>query len=367
MTRKKELEAFLTSLGWQDAVRQPIMGDASTRSYQRLTRGGACAILMDAPVTAEAAACPPEASVEERKALGYNALARLAGPNLHAFVQLADLLRKAGLHAPAIYGADATLGFCLIEDLGDNLFARVLAAGDGGVQQEHEVLLYGAAVDALAHLHQGAIICPASADYTLLDYDETAMLNEAALLIDWYWPFVKGASASPTISRAYWSAWEDCLSGLSPRHTLVLRDYHAENLLWLADADGGGLGRVGVIDFQDGLFGHGAYDLASLLEDARRAVAPALAKKMKARYTQAMTGSGRFSVVAFEQDYALLAAQRNAKILGIFARLVERDEKPRYLEFMPLVQRYFAADLTAEVLAPVRDWAEVYFPELLNA
>ena len=360
LSRHEERQTFLASIGWQDATELRTIGDASTRSYRRLKRGVEQAILMDAPVAAESAACPPEASPAERGKLGYNALARLAGPNLHAFTELAALLRKAGLHAPEIYAADADQGFSLMEDLGDALYAQVIPAG------EDETALYLAAIEALVKLQSADQERPVSDQYTLLDYDAVAMQAETALLTEWYWPFIKGGAPSEEALQAYREVWQACLAQLSAPGTLVLRDYHAENILWLAGKRG--LDRVGIIDFQDGLFGHGAYDVVSLLEDARRDVSEKTVSAARSRYIEAMsTRNAAFNADIFETDYAVLAAQRNAKILGIFARLVKRDGKDRYVEFMPRVRAHFAHDLARAPLSPVRDWAQHYFPELLQA
>ncbi len=347
--------AFLENAGWQDAKARPLAGDASTRRYVRLARNGKSALLMIAPPAAESPACPPEASETERKALGYNALTRLAGPNLNAFTAIADALRSAGLSAPEVYAADADRGYALIEDLGDDLFARI---ADGA----NETALYEAAVDALLHLRAHPPARPESDAYRMLDYDRTAMGAEAALLAQWYWPLKTGAAPSDDLQSEYAAIIDALTARLSHPHAVVLRDFHAENLLWLPRREG--FRRVGVIDFQDGLFGHLAYDLVSLLEDARRDVAPELAGAMIERYCAGAAAAGDFGREAFLSDYAILAAQRNAKILGIFARLARRDGKRRYLEFMPRVEALFRRDLAREPLNPLRTFIAAHLPEL---
>lgn len=362
MTERDNLEkAFLEEAGWLAAHRAPITGDASTRSYQRLTLDGRNAILMNAPPAAESASCPPDATPSERALLGYNAEARLAGANLHAFTTLADILRGSGLHAPEIYAADADHGFALLEDLGDDLYARAIDRGAA----EHD--LYARAIDVLVHLHGTRLPQPIAVDYTLLDYDETALMAEAGLLVEWYWPWLRGDKAPDAAVDAYRAAWRQMLSRLSAPHTLVLRDYHAENILWLGQEGDSPLQRVGLIDFQDGLYGHGAYDLVSLAEDARRDVGEATVAMMLARYSEGRDQSGEFDKAAFERDYAILAAQRNAKILGVFARLVVRDAKKRYEDFMPRVRRHFARDLARPEAAPLKEWIEDYMPELVSS
>lgn len=327
---------FLKRAGWGDAAARPLAGDASTRRYERLTRNGAQAVLMIAPPGAEEPACPPDASPAARAALGYNALARLAGPNLNAFTALARTLRTAGLSAPDIYADDPRAGFVLIEDLGDDLFARV-------ANTENEDALYRAAMDALVALRAAAPERPHTDRYVLMEYDEPALAAEAALLADWYWPLRKDAPMPDEMKAELAGLWASLLKQLQPPHCLVLRDYHAENLLWLPQRRG--VERVGVIDFQDALYGSSAYDVVSLLEDARRDVEPSFADAMRGYYAERAAGLGGFSAETFERDYAILAAQRNAKILGIFARLANRDGKTHYLDFLPRVEGLFRRDL----------------------
>lgn len=355
--RRAQRDAFLNNAGWAGAEARALAGDASTRSYERLRLAGRPAILMNAPPAAESAPCPPDAGPGERRALGYNAMARLAGPNLRAFLAVDAALREAGLSAPEIYAADAATGFALIEDFGDGLFAHAIPAG------ADEETLYAAAIDALATLHAAAPAPPAGDGYRMLDYDRTAMEAEIGLFTEWYWPFRLGAAAPSSMEAGWFAAWAPALDALSAPSQIVLRDYHAENLLWLPDR--AGARRVGVIDFQDGLVGSPAYDLVSLLEDARRDVPPVLADAMIARYVAASRGRAGFDEDAFRADYAILAAQRNAKILGIFARLIRRDGKPRYAGFLPRVEAHFRRDLARPPLAGVRAFIAGRLPDLI--
>jgi len=343
---------FLSGAGWKDAALRPLAGDASTRSYMRAEKGGREAVLMIAPPGAETAPCPPEASEEERRALGYNAMARLAGPNLNAFVAIAEALRGAGLSAPEIFAADASQGFALIEDLGDDLYARIIGAAD-------EAELYGGAIDVLLALRENAPARPARDDYAMLSYDKLALAAETDLFMEWYWPLKKGGAAPDDLQAEYAGVIQPLLGTLSSPHAIVLRDYHAENLLWLPGRKGAA--RTGLIDFQDGLLGCAAYDVVSLLEDARRDVPPTLADAMIERYLARAADLDR---AAFMNDYAVLAAQRNTKILGVFARLAKRDNKPRYLDLLPRVEGLFRKDLAREGLAPLRTFVTQHFPEL---
>jgi aminoglycoside/choline kinase family phosphotransferase len=348
--------AFLKAAGWGEAEARALAGDASTRSYERLTLGGERALLMNAPPAAESAPCPADAGPATRRALGYNAMARLAGPNLHAFMAISKNLRAAGLSAPEVLAANADQGFALIEDLGDDLYARIIGKG------ADETTLYETAVDALTVLHAARPSPPTSPQYTMLSYDLTALEAEIGLLIEWYWPHKKGAPPPQPVIAEYYDAWAGVLTLVSPPREIVLRDFHAENLLWLPGRRD--IERAGIIDFQDGLIGSGAYDLVSLLEDARRDVDLDLAARMIKRYALGAAAQGPFDEAAFHRDYAALAAQRNAKILGIFARLVKRDGKPRYLEFMPRVEDHFRRDIARAPLAPVRAFFAEHFPDL---
>lgn len=351
--RTEARRRFLAAAGWGAAATRPMAGDASTRSYERLSLDGRSAVLMNAPPAAEGAACPPEATPDERRRLGYNAMARLAGPNLNAFIAIAETARAAGLSAPGIIAADASTGFAIIEDLGDDLFARAIPNG----APEHD--LYASAIDALLALRAAAPTAPKRQGYQMLSYDETAMVAEVMLVPDWYWPHFKGAPAPDDLKAEYRAAWTPVLALLPASSTIALRDFHAENLLWLPDRQG--FRRAGIIDFQDALIGNPAYDLVSLLEDARRDVSDDLAETMIRRYAAGAAAVGAFDEAAFRRDYAILGAQRNAKILGIFARLIDRDGKPRYADFFPRVEAHFRRDLAHPDLAPVAGFFRAHF------
>lgn len=349
------IDSLLAGAGWSGASISPLAGDASSRSYMRLVLGDKKAVLMIAPPNAETAPCPPEATEAERKALGYNACARLAGPNLSAFLAIASALKMAGLSSPEVYAANHKDGLAIIEDLGDDLFARVAGRID-------ETKLYHAAADVLLRIRSDRPAPAPSSDYSMLSYDETALLAETDLLLDWYWPLKTGKQPDAQLRHEYTEIFGAMLQLLSSERVLVLRDYHAENLLWLPERKGPA--RVGLIDFQDGLLGSPAYDLVSLLEDARRDIAPELSQSCYEYYCQQALAAGAFDPHAFETDFATLAAQRNAKILGIFARLAKRDGKPRYLDMLPRVEKHFRRDLNRPVAKPLRDFIVRHLPEL---
>ena len=307
------LDAFLAAAGWADASIEPLVGDASFRRYFRLRRGDETAMLMDAP--------PPKEDT---------------GP----FVRAARWLDANGMRSPRLLAEDAEKGLVLLEDFGVTRMRDYL---DEWPQDEREI--YRAAVDALISLHH----LPAG---PFLDYSMSEYQREAALFIEWFCPAQQLA-----VNSADWrAAWEAVLAPLLPRQrppVTVLRDYHAENIMLL-----GSLERQGLLDFQDALAGHRAYDLVSLLQDARRDVSPELEAEMFDHYIS----QTRLDAATFLADYAVLGAQRNAKIVGIFVRLWKRDGKPRYLDLIPRVWALLERDLSHPALAPVARWFDANIP-----
>ena len=380
-SRQNEMRDFLARSGWGAASIAPLPGDASTRRYARLSLNGKTAMLMDQPQGAEAPVAPANADAEARRALGYNAVARLAGADCARFAAASAWLRAHGLAAPDIYAADCAGGFLILEDLGDALFAEVLA--DGGNEKE----LYEAAVKVLAKMHAGdapsflpppaatrasplAATYPSSATregeadlrFPLYDYDMVAQLAETDLLTEWFMPLALGRKATDEEVTEYRRLWRAALQGPAGRRVFVHRDYHAENLLWLPERPG--LARVGLIDFQDAVAGSAAYDLISLTEDARRDVSPVLAEGATRQYLAAMRAQGTpLDEAGFRYEMAVMAAQRNTKIVGIFARLYSRDGKARYLAFLPRVWAYLERDLTHPALADLRAWYARVIPK----
>jgi len=354
--RQQQMKDFLARSGWGAASIAPLPGDASTRRYARLSLNGKTAMLMDQPQGAEAPVAPADADAETRRALGYNAVARLAGADCARFAAASAWLRGHGLAAPDIYAADCAAGFLVLEDLGDALFAEVLA--DGGNEQE----LYEAAVKVLAKMHAGDAPARLSADKPLFDYDLVALSAETDLLTEWFMPLALGRKATAEEVAEYRRLWGAALQGLAGRRVFVHRDYHAQNLLWLPERQG--VAKVGLIDFQDAVAGSSAYDLISLTEDARRDVSPALAEAATRQYLAAMTAQGTpLDETGFRHEMAVMAAQRNAKIVGIFARLYSRDGKARYLAFLPRVWGYLERDLAHPALADLRAWYDRTIPK----
>jgi len=266
-------------------------------------------------------------------------------------------LRAHGLAAPDIYEADTAQGFVILEDLGDALFTDVLA--DGGNEKE----LYEHAVEVLAKIHAQDAPSVLSPEKPLFDYDLTALAAETDLLTEWFLPLALGRKASDEETAEHRRLWRAVLSGIGKaRRVFVHRDYHAQNLLWLPER--AGVSRVGLIDFQDAVAGSQAYDLISLVEDARRDVSPELAEAATAHYLAAMRAQGTaVDEAAFRHEMAVMAAQRNAKIVGIFARLYKRDGRPRYLAFLPRVWNYLERDLTHPALGALRAWYDRVIPK----
>lgn len=360
--REALIRAFLEDAGWQDAVRAPVPGDASTRRYERLVRRsmnkGVKAVLMDAPKAAEGASEPEGATVDERKSIGYNAVARLAGPNIEAFAAIATALSTRGFSAPKILAADLENGFLLLEDLGDDLFARVIEK-----QPEQEEPLYVAAVDTLAAIYRSSF--PAElpfegTSWRVRTYDEAALLAELDLCLDWYakdlgYNIQDGA-------RAEWEAlWRVAFTTLDAHAPgLALRDYHAENLFWLSEREG--TSRVGLIDFQDGLFVHPTYDLVSFIEDARRDVSPELADPLIARFCEK---AGVKDDADFRAAYAVMGAQRNSKVIGFPVRADLMFGKPQYRALIPRVRKHLNHDLSHPALKDIRRWYQRHIPEII--
>jgi aminoglycoside/choline kinase family phosphotransferase len=301
--------AFIANSGWTDAERTLVAGDASNRRYERLSRDGATVILMDAPPS--------------------------KGEDVRPFIKIAKHLRDVGLSAPEILSSDEENGLLIIEDLGDDIFARLLE-DDPGLEPE----LYTAAADVLLHLHKAKPLA-------LPNYDADTMTPLAALAFDWY---QMGASGSVSGKEVFVSVMHKALSTLDTTEpVLIQRDYHAENLLWLPNRSG--VKRVGLLDFQDAMLGHPAYDLVSILQDARRDVSVQTEADTLAYYI-AQSGS---DVATFEAAYALLGVQRNLRILGVFARLSMAYGKPRYIDFIPRVWDYIQRMLNRPDMAKVRD------------
>jgi aminoglycoside/choline kinase family phosphotransferase len=344
--------AFLSDAGLADAVRERLPGDASTRLYERLRPvTGGTLILMDQPPYVETQPCPPDATPQQRAALGYNALTRLAAGRVDAFVCVAGWLRAQGLSAPAVIHSDVGQGFAVLEDLGDDLFARLMEDG------ADEGSLYDGATDVLLALHGVAppeVLTSGDHAWPLLAYDGVALSTYTDLFVEWF-PKLIGAPAFDDDAKIEWDALWAPARTLADGGASVFchRDFHAENLIWLPDR--AGAARVGLLDFQDAVRAHPAWDLSMLLHDARRDVAPEREAAVLARYLAARPELDR---ERFIEDFHTLGAINIVRILGLFARLVIRDGKPRYRAFMPRLWRYLDRCLGGEA----RAWFDRHVP-----
>lgn len=309
--RDARIDEFLAGAGWNGARAEPLAGDASNRRYVRLSRQDETAVLMDAP---------PE-----------------TGEDVRPFIRIAHHLSDLGFSAPKIFALDEAAGLLLLEDLGNDLFARVVPQNP-----DLENRLYSTATSLLAELHAN----PPPQD--LDRYDPARMTELSALAFDWYRAGITG-EAAPEARNSFLQRMALALNAhASECDVLVQRDYHAENLLWLPGRRG--TARVGLLDFQDAMRGHRAYDLVSLLQDARRDVPPEIETKMLGRYV-AETGvdEERFGIA-----YHLLGVQRNMRILGVFARLCLRDGKSHYVDLVPRVWGLLQRDLAHPALTELR-------------
>ncbi|ALK10949.1 tRNA (adenosine(37)-N6)-threonylcarbamoyltransferase complex ATPase subunit type 1 TsaE [Blastochloris viridis] len=349
LKRMRDIRAFLDGAGWGEAQRRPLAGDASSRRYERLVEPGRRAVLMDAPARPDG---PPV-----RAGLPYSRIAHLA-ETVTPFLALARGLREHGLSAPEVLAADLALGLLVLEDLGDGK----VVAGDPA---EPILERYRTAAELLAALHSLSLpdrlaVAP-GVDHVLPRYDIDAFLIEAELLLDWYLPF-HGVMLPPGARGDFVALWREALAPVTagPR-TWVLRDVHSPNLIWLDQRSG--VAQLGLIDFQDAVMGPPAYDVVSLTQDARVDVPEDTELAILKHYVTLRRGlDAGFDVAQFARAYATLGAQRNTKILGIFARLNARDGKPQYLTHLPRVARYLKRSLAHPGLAPLAKWYAAHVP-----
>lgn len=322
MNRTRQRENFISSIHWGHADVEALPVDASFRRYFRLRLGNRSAILMDAPPEHE---------------------------DVPLFVRIADHLRGLGLSTPRILEDDNGDGFLLLEDFGKNTFTRLLADG------YDERSLYELAIDVLAHLQK-------SENVTAVDvgrYDEEMLLREVAYVPEWLWPALRDEVCPQDLAQSFEDAWQRVFRFLPPLpETLVIRDFHVDNLMLLKGR--AGIEACGLLDFQGAVIGNPAYDLVSLLEDARRDIPETLRIAMKDRFYGTMKLSNRS---LFDQWYAVMGAQRHTKVLGLFVRLCRRDGKAHYMQHLPRVAKLLQRHLMVEELAPVREWFEMYLPD----
>jgi tRNA threonylcarbamoyl adenosine modification protein YjeE len=349
VTRLEALRQFLAGAGFIDAKRQRMAGDASTRSYARLFKDDDGVILMNSPRR------PDGPAIYYGKS--YSAAVHLA-EDVKPFVAIANGLREHGISAPAIHHADLDAGFLITEDFGVESFIE-------GEPPRPIAERYETAVDMLAALHRKKLpdvlpLAPQIA-YSIPPFDVDAMMVEIGLMLEWYLPD-RGAAPPSTTRDEFVTQWRGLLgkTAAMPK-TWVLRDFHSPNLIWL---DGRlGTSKVGVIDFQDAVLGPAAYDLVSLLQDARIDVPEQLELTLLTRYIKARHATDNtFDPAGFAESYAIMSAQRNTRLLGTFARLNRRDGKPQYLRHQPRIWTYLTRSLAHPVLSGLRGWYDTQVP-----
>ncbi len=343
LSRNAIIQSFLTNTAWKDATRTFLEGDASSRRYETLTHNNKRMILMDMPQRADGPAI--------KNGKPYSAIAHLA-EGLGSVVDVNQQLTSFGYSAPIIEASTVSDGLAIIEDLGGLVYGRMMLDG----ADMHEPMI--AAVDLLADMSSKHW------PTTINSYDTQAQLVEADLLVSWFWPYLHGTEASPSLHASFEKIWRKILPlAVSDKPYWVMRDFHSPNLIWLPERDG--ISRVGLIDTQDAVLGHPAYDLASMLQDARVDIDFEWADKLYNHYEDLRYQQGNFDAKEFGTAYAILGAQRATKILGIFARLSKRDGKSGYLKHMPRVSRYLARNLSHPDLGELKNWYEKNMPEAL--
>lgn len=325
--RTLAIRQFLESNGWGDAERRYLLGDASARSYETVHLDDDIRIVMNSPPLVLG---PP---VKDGKA--YAEIAHTAR-SVSAFVAMDEALRQNGVSVPAIYAADLTGGYLLIEHLGTEPF---LLNGEAVTER------YVAAAHLLADMHGKTwrpVAVSGEATHSIPPFDRDAQLIEVELLIDWYLPYMTGNPASDDLRRDFDRLWNSALDRIADsERSILLRDYHSPNIVWRAERSGND--RLGVIDFQDAMIGPTAYDVASLALDARVDMPPDIERAVVDAYAQARAATGAFDRAAFDHAYAVMATHRNSKILGGFVRLDRRDGKPYYLKHLPRIEATFVA------------------------
>lgn len=351
VSRNSAIRTFLNTTPWANATRIFLEGDASFRRYETLEGRGAPMVLMDMP------ARPDGPVVRDGKP--YSAIAHLA-EDIRAVVAVNAELCRRGYAAPVTAACDLAQGLAVIEDLGRNVYGRMRVAGEDMTAPMRAATAVLA--DMAASSWPESVAIPGGGIYHVPPYDEPAQMIEVDLLPSWFWPSVHGNQIPPDILAEFETLWRQLLphTQRAPR-VWTLRDYHSPNLLWIPERDG--LRRVGLIDTQDAVLGHPAYDVASLLQDARVDIPADEAATLYRHYMDLRRAEPNFDRDDFELSYAILGAQRATKILGIFARLSRRDGKHGYLQHVPRVSRYLEQGLAHPMLSGLRAWFDCHLPQ----
>ena len=356
LQRDAALQEFLSRSAHALSQRYFFEGDASSRRYERLVSvSGEICLLMDMPQR------PDGPIVKYGKS--YSAIAHLA-ESITAVVAVNNHLVSLGYSAPQVLQSELATGFGLIEPLGFNVYGKMML--DGVDMREPLETAAAVLADMATQEWPRFPVAKTGVHHTIHDYDLQAQLMEADLLPSWFIPHARGIEASDEQKQSFADIWTALLTLAQPdKQQWTIRDYHSPNLLWIPERQG--LKRVGIIDSQDAVMGHPAYDVASMGQDARVDIAPEMENHIVAHYCSLRKQQGGFNRAEFTTAYAVLGAQRATKILGIFARLNKRDGKPAYLKHMPRVSRYLARNLQHPALAPLKAWYVEHLPEAIGA
>ncbi|MEP2942824.1 MAG: tRNA (adenosine(37)-N6)-threonylcarbamoyltransferase complex ATPase subunit type 1 TsaE [Hyphomicrobiales bacterium] len=343
ITRTLQIRAFLDAHGWSNATRRFLQGDASARAYEKAYRNdGAMAVLMDAPAVADGPI------VKDGKR--YSQLAHLA-EDVRPFVAIGEALRAQALPAPELYAYDLDAGLLLMQDFGPHTVI---------VDDAPDVVRYETALDILAKIHghdwPDSAPLPDGSTHSLATFDQTVFDIEISLLLEWYAPHVVGTPFNEEVEAEYKALWQTLFNMLSTgEKSWFLRDYHSPNLMWRPDESGNN--RIGLIDYQDALIGPSAYDVASLCQDARYTVPIEMEHHLKQRYIAARNNQSKaFDEIAFERDYAIIAAERGTRLLGLWPRLKYRDGKDHYMKHMPRTKEYLRRAFEHPILHEIKVW-----------
>ncbi len=355
-TRFEQIESFLRKAGWGDAKRTPLEQDASTRRYERLTIEDESWILMDAPLV-EDSPCPVGADEETRQSMGWNASARLAASRVEAFIAISGYLRDLDLTVPEIYAYDKSLGLAIVEDFGSNDIARMIAE----VPQLEETY-HHYSVKVLAKIHQAGIpdvVEGYGETWPIQEFDRLALKTQCDLFADWF-PRLEPDMANITSDDAGWQSVRDELidEAMTFPRAFTVRDYHAQNLMWLPRR--GGIKKIGLLDFQDAVAGWDAWDMSMLVQDVRRRVEPWPAKVAVHIYLEEMGTSEK----EFNRRLTIIGTLNMFRILGVFSRLCVRDNKMRYKQWIERPQEYIAYNLRHFVDA--NNWLKKVSPNIIN-
>lgn len=327
--RQNTINEFLEKNNLSNAIRFTLSSDASFRSYERISGDAKSLMLMDAPPEKE---------------------------DIEPFINMANYLKRRGFSAPEIYAVDVENGLMLLEDIGDDSFTNVLSGKSPLSDKYSEMELYQAAIDVLIQLDRSTL--PTKTP----EYDGELLMRECKLLTHWYLPNLGQTADIASAFIEYEQIWQQLLQfNKISDDVVVLRDYHADNLMWLPERCG--VENVGLLDFQDAVIGSPVYDIVSLLEDARRDVSRSVVEQCKKHY---LNNRKSIDKKDFDAAYAILAAQRNCKIIGIFARLALRDSKPKYLDYLPRVWGHLESGLWHPALIPLRNWLDKNIPPKLR-